>query len=117
MIKIFDSSGIKNARVIEICQHDNTLNYGVIVKIAVQELFKNAKAIKSSLHFAMMVNLKKPMFRKNGTVIYFKHNAAVLMKHKDKRYVFEPLYQINCFIPYELQKQFPNFFKGVVSVV
>ena len=78
---VADNSGARRVRVFRQYggSHRKTSSIGDIVLCAVKEAIPNAKVKKSDIVKGVIVRVKHPLLRKDGSTIAFDYNAIVLV--------------------------------------
>ncbi|MDD3029682.1 MAG: 50S ribosomal protein L14 [Alphaproteobacteria bacterium] len=85
VLDVADNSGAKAVCCIKVPggSHRTTARIGDIIVVSIREAIPRGKVKKGDVHKAVIVRQKYAMHRKDGTVIRFDRNAAVLI-NKDK---------------------------------
>ena len=78
---VADNSGAKSVRAFRLYggSHRKTSSIGDVVLCAVKDAIPNAKIKKSDVVKAVIVRVKHPLQRKDGSTIAFDDNAVVLI--------------------------------------
>ena len=78
---VADNSGAKSVRAFRLYggSHRKTSSIGDIVLCAVKDAIPNAKIKKSDIVKGVIVRVKHPLLRKDGSTIAFDDNAIVLV--------------------------------------
>ncbi len=86
VMDVADNSGAKKVQCIKVLggSHRRTANVGDIVKVSVKEAIPRGRVKKGDVMDAVIVRTRFGVHRKNGEVIRFDGNAAVLVnKNKE----------------------------------
>ena len=80
-LEVADNSGAKRVQCIKVLggSKRKTAGAGDLIVVSVKEAIPRGKVKKGDIHRAVIVRTKKDIQRKDGTVIRFDHNAAVLV--------------------------------------
>ena len=80
-LEVADNSGAKELQCIKVLggSHRRTANIGDIIKVSVKEAIPRGRVKKGKVYEAVIVRSKKGMKRKDGSLIRFDTNAAVLI--------------------------------------
>ncbi len=80
-LDVADNSGARRVQCIKVLggSHRRTANIGDIIKVSVKEAIPRGRVKKGDVHTAVIVRTKKGIQRKDGSVIRFDTNAAVLL--------------------------------------
>ena len=78
---VADNSGAKRVQCIKVLggSKRRTANIGDVVVVSVKDAIPRGRVKKGSVHKAVIVRTAKGITRKDGTVIRFDRNAAVLL--------------------------------------
>jgi len=84
LLNAADNSGAKRIMCIKVLggSHRRYANIGDVIKVAVKEALPKSKVKKGDVCFAVIVRTKKGLRRKDGSVIRFDSNAAVLLNNQ-----------------------------------
>ena len=80
---VADNSGAKSIEVIQVYGKKRVAKIGSVVMASVKSAIPNGQTKKKEKVQAVIVRQKSPIIRKDGTIIKFEDNAAVLI-NKDK---------------------------------
>lgn len=85
VLEVADNSGAKAVACIKVPggSHRTAAGIGDIIVVSIKEAIPRGKVKKGDVHKAVIVRQKFALRRKDGTVIRFDRNAAVLI-NKDK---------------------------------
>jgi large subunit ribosomal protein L14 len=85
VLDVADNSGAKSVCCIKVPggSHRTTASIGDIVVVSIREAIPRGKVKKGDVHKAVIVRTRYALRRKDGTIIRFDRNAAVLI-NKDK---------------------------------
>jgi len=85
VLDVADNSGAKAVCCIKVPggSHRTTASIGDIIVVSIRECIPRGKVKKGEVHKAVIVRQKYALHRKDGTLIRFDRNAAVLI-NKDK---------------------------------
>ncbi|MEE9446368.1 MAG: 50S ribosomal protein L14 [Arenicellales bacterium] len=80
-MKVADNSGAKEVMCIKVLGGSKRRYAGIgdIIKVSIKEALPNSKVKKGDVHNAVIVRTKKGVRRRDGSVIRFDSNAAVLL--------------------------------------
>ena len=80
-LDVADNSGAKRVQCIKVLggSKRKTAGVGDLIVVSVKEAIPRGKVKKGDIHRAVIVRTSKDIQRKDGTVIRFDHNAAVLV--------------------------------------
>lgn len=112
-IKIIDSSGIKEAKIIDVIK-SNVIKIGAIVKVVVKKMQKNNNNynIKKDLKFfALIVYSKRPFIKNNGITVKFNRTCGILLKDHKKVIPMFNNFKFDCL--YELFERFPSLKENI----
>lgn len=102
ILQIADNSGVKKLMCIRVLGNNKKFaRVGDVIIGVVKKALPNITLKKSSIVRAVIVRTKKPIIRKDGTVLQFNENAAVIIgidKNPKGTRIFGP-------IPYELKEK------------
>tara|TARA_B100000686_G_scaffold348830_1_gene440831 strand:+ start:1521 stop:1868 length:348 start_codon:yes stop_codon:yes gene_type:complete len=78
---VADNSGAKRVQCIKVLggSHRRTANIGDVVVVSVKDAIPRGRVKKGAVHRAVIVRTAKGIKRKDGSVIRFDRNAAVLI--------------------------------------
>lgn len=78
---VADNSGAKRVQCIKVLggSHRRTANIGDVVVVSVKDAIPRGRVKKGAVHRAVIVRTAKGIKRKDGSVIRFDKNAAVLI--------------------------------------
>ena len=81
MLSVADNSGARAVMCIKVLggSKRRTANIGDVIKVAVKEALPQSKIKKGSVMNALIVRTKKGVRRRDGSLIKFDENAAVLV--------------------------------------
>ena len=84
LLKIADNSGARSVMCIKVLGGSKRryANIGDIIKVAVREAIPTGKVKKGQVVDALIVRTKKGVRRKDGSLIKFDENAAVLINNQ-----------------------------------
>ena len=84
LLKIADNSGARSVMCIKVLGGSKRryANIGDIIKVAVREAIPTGKVKKGQIVDALIVRTKKGVRRKDGSLIKFDENAAVLINNQ-----------------------------------
>ena len=85
-LDVADNSGARRVQCIKVLggSHRRTANIGDIIKVSVKEAIPRGRVKKGDVHTAVIVRTKKGIQRKDGSVIRFDTNAAVLLSSSNE---------------------------------
>ena len=85
VLEVADNSGAKAVACIKVIggSKRKTAGIGDIIVVSIREAIPRGKVKKGDVHKAVIVRQRYALRRKDGTLIRFDHNAAVLV-NKDK---------------------------------
>lgn len=85
VLKSGDNSGAKVLKCFKVLGGSKRrfATVGDVIVVSIKEAMPNSKVKKGSVHKAVIVRTKKDVLRKDGSVIRFDENAAVLIKGKE----------------------------------
>ena len=80
-LTVADNSGAKRVQCIKVLggSHRRTANIGDVVVVSVKDAIPRGRVKKGAVHRAVIVRTAKGIKRKDGSVIRFDRNAAVLI--------------------------------------
>jgi ribosomal protein L14 len=111
-IIIKDNSGILSGRIIN---SKSKTCLGSFLNISVTKAKSNKLKKKPKFQKILIVQLKKPIMRLDGSSIKFNSNAGVAVS-KSKREIMLGFKRVSCSVPFEL-KFFRTEFKGNANVL
>ena len=81
LLKIADNSGARTVMCIKVLGGSKRryANIGDVIKVAVREAIPTGKVKKGQVVYALIVRTKKGVRRRDGSLIKFDENAAVLI--------------------------------------
>ena len=84
LLKIADNSGARSVMCIKVIGGSKRryANIGDVIKVAIREAIPTGKVKKGQVVDALIVRTKKGVRRKDGSLIKFDDNAAVLINHQ-----------------------------------
>ena len=84
LLKIADNSGARSVMCIKVLGGSKRryANIGDIIKVAVREAIPTGKVKKGQVEDALIVRTKKGVRRRDGSLIKFDENAAVLINNQ-----------------------------------
>ena len=84
LLKIADNSGARSVMCIKVLGGSKRryANIGDVIKVAVREAIPTGKVKKGQVVDALIVRTKKGVRRKDGSLIKFDENAAVLISNQ-----------------------------------
>jgi len=84
LLKIADNSGARSVMCIKVLGGSKRryANIGDVIKVAVREAIPTGKVKKGQVVDALIVRTKKGVRRKDGSLIKFDENAAVLINNQ-----------------------------------
>lgn len=84
VLEVADNSGAKKVMCIKVLGGSKRRYAGVgdIIKVTVKEAIARGKVSKSDIVYAVVVRTRKGVRRKDGSVIRFDKNAAVLLNNQ-----------------------------------
>ena len=84
LLKIADNSGARSVMCIKVLGGSKRryANIGDIIKVAIREAIPTGKVKKGQVVDALIVRTKKGVRRKDGSLIKFDENAAVLINNQ-----------------------------------
>ena len=80
-MEVADNSGAKRVQCVKVLggSHRRTANIGDVVVVSVKDAIPRGRVKKGAVHRAVIVRTAKGIKRKDGSVIRFDRNAAVLI--------------------------------------
>ena len=80
-LDVADNSGAKRVQCIKVLggSHRRTANIGDVIVVSVKDAIPRGRVKKGAVHRAVIVRTAKGIKRKDGSVIRFDKNAAVLI--------------------------------------
>lgn len=83
-LSVADNSGAKEVMCIKVLggSHRRYAGIGDIIKVSVKEAIPRGKVKKGDVHNALVVRTKKGVRRRDGSLIRFDSNAAVILNNK-----------------------------------
>lgn len=83
IIKILDNSGAKSVKCIQCVSGKKFSKLGDSIVVAIKELRsksrRTSKVLKGEVHTAIITTTKSAFRRKDGSIIYYGNNSAVLV--------------------------------------
>jgi len=85
-LEVADNSGAKKVQCIKVLggSHRNVAAVGDIIVFSIKEAIPRGKVKKGDVHRAFIVRTASNIFRKDGSVIRFDKNAAVLINKQNE---------------------------------
>ena len=85
LLKIADNSGARSVMCIKVLGGSKRryANIGDVIKVAIREAIPTGKVKKGQVVDALIVRTKKGVRRKDGSLIKFDENAAVLIDNQE----------------------------------
>jgi len=85
-LRVADNSGAKEVMCIKVLggSHRRYACIGDVVKVSVKEAIPRGKVKKGDVYNALVVRTKKGVRRKDGSLIRFDSNAAVILNSKNE---------------------------------
>ena len=114
-IRIADNTGAKLAMCIRVLGNNRkSANIGDIIIVVIKEALPNSSVKKASISRAVVIRTKKALHRRNGSVLRFNENAAILINNENNpkgSRIFGP-------VPHEIRaKQFPKISSLVSQII
>ena len=84
MLEVADNSGARELQCIKVLggSHRRYAGIGDVIKVSVKEALPRARVKKGDVYNALIVRTKKGVRRRDGSVLRFDNNAAVLLNNK-----------------------------------
>ncbi len=86
VLSVADNSGAKKVQCIKVLggSHRRYAAIGDVIKVSVKEAIPRGKVKKGDVYNAVVVRTAKGVRRKDGSVIRFDNNAAVLLNNQNQ---------------------------------
>ena len=83
-LAVADNSGARELQCIKVLggSHRRYANIGDIIKVSIKEALPRSRVKKGDVYNALIVRTKKGVRRRDGSVLRFDSNAAVLLNNK-----------------------------------
>lgn len=83
-LTVADNSGARELQCIKVLggSHRRYAGIGDVIKVSVKEALPRARVKKGDVYNALIVRTKKGVRRRDGSVLRFDNNAAVLLNNK-----------------------------------
>jgi large subunit ribosomal protein L14 len=85
-LEVADNSGARRVECIKVLggSHRRYASVGDVIKVTVKEAIPKGRVKKGDVYFAVVVRVKQPIRRTDGSRIRFDSNAAVLLNDKQE---------------------------------
>jgi large subunit ribosomal protein L14 len=85
VLTVADNSGARKVKCVKVLggSRRRYASVGDVIVVAVKDALPNSKITKGSVHKAVIVRIKSPLGREDGSFIQFDDNSAVLVKDKE----------------------------------
>ena len=86
ILEVADNSGAKRVQCIKVLggSHRMIASTGDVIIVSIKDAIPRTKVKKGEVHRAVIVRTRKSIKRKDGSVVKFDRNAAVLLNKQDE---------------------------------